>query len=117
MAQSQCEIPIPPRPQGQNPPVAESGARSFSVTFQPTKLARASGSISRHAPVTDNTHQELAEAIVQFLDVSEDAHESVVLTVSTARRRAALFVDPHLDRAEFLDRLEQHFAIFFDVLA
>jgi hypothetical protein len=32
-------------------------------------------------------------------------------------RRDVLFVDPYLDRAEFLDRLEQHLAISPDILA
>jgi hypothetical protein len=41
--------------------------------------------LTTRAAVTNHTHQELAEAIVQFLDVREHAHERMVLTRPAAR--------------------------------
>jgi hypothetical protein len=52
-------------------------ASSFSVALRPTRRARASGSISRHgAAVADHSHEELSEAVVQFLDVGQHAEPS-----------------------------------------
>jgi hypothetical protein len=48
------------------------GARSSSIIDQPIRRARASTALA------DHSHQELAEAIVQSLDVSEHAHARMV---------------------------------------
>ncbi len=51
---------------------ASAARDSLNVMDQPTRRASASGSISRAAPQSQMTRtKELAEAIVQFLDVSE----------------------------------------------
>jgi len=53
------------------------GVNSLRVVDQPTKRARASGSISRHAPQTHHhAHQELPEAVVELLDVSDPSMQS-----------------------------------------
>lgn len=47
----------------------------ITVIDQPTRLARASGSISRpRAAVTDRSHEELTEAVVELVDLRQHAH-------------------------------------------
>jgi hypothetical protein len=48
-----------------------------SVIDQPTRRARASGSM-RCAALADHAHEEITEAIIQFLDVNEHPHPQIV---------------------------------------
>ena len=53
-------------------------ANSFGVTFKPTRRAGAWSCISASATLAHDPHQEVAEAIIEPLDVTPHAHERMV---------------------------------------
>jgi hypothetical protein len=56
------------------------GALKFHTFLTSPDLTKVPGllDLTARAAVTDDAHEELAEAIVQFLDVSEDAHRRMM---------------------------------------